>query len=203
MENNPTTEIRNEKTLFALIEKWGEERNFYGENGTTAKHQFLKLIEENGEMAGSIARSRNPIDDIGDQAVVLTHVARLCDVSLLDMTFVFKTKNTGELTSVIDQTLYLHTVYSQIARIILLGDLAYTRKSMLYNMVNSAIYGLHLLALEHGTTLLACMEHSYEEIKDRKGQMVNNVFVKESDVVQDAVENMTDHFVNGEDHAKI
>ena len=62
---------------FELIEKWGEERNFYGEGGATVQSQFCKLAEEMGELAGNIARGRDVTDDIGDYVVVLTHIARL------------------------------------------------------------------------------------------------------------------------------
>lgn len=35
-----------------------------------------------------------------------------------------------------------------------------------------------------GYTVQECLEKAYEDIKDRKGTMINNVFVKESDSVQ-------------------
>ena len=41
---------------------------------------------------------------------------------------------------------------------------------------------LEVLSLQLGLSLLDCVEHSYNEIKDRKGKMVNGVFVKESDL---------------------
>lgn len=36
------------------------------------------------------------------------------------------------------------------------------------------------IAERHNLTLLDCAEHAYNEIKDRKGKMVNGVFVKEA-----------------------
>ena len=35
-----------------------------------------------------------------------------------------------------------------------------------------------------GYTVQECLEKAYEDIKDRKGTMINNVFVKEADGVQ-------------------
>lgn len=35
------------------------------------------------------------------------------------------------------------------------------------------------LAKLNGLSLKECLEHSYNEIKDRKGKMVNRVFIKE------------------------
>lgn len=72
--------------LIELIEKWGEERNFYGEGGATVQSQFVKLMEEAGELAGNIARGRDVRDDIGDLVVVLTHIARLSGTTITECT---------------------------------------------------------------------------------------------------------------------
>ena len=34
----------------------------------------------------------------------------------------------------------------------------------------------------YGFTMLECLEHAYEQIKDRKGKMIDGVFVKEEDL---------------------
>lgn len=39
------------------------------------------------------------------------------------------------------------------------------------------------MATRNGWTLYECLEHSYDEIKDRKGKMINGAFVKESDLI--------------------
>lgn len=39
----------------------------------------------------------------------------------------------------------------------------------------------HLAKLQ-GKTVEECIEHSYNDIKDRKGQFVNGSFIKESDL---------------------
>ena len=97
--------------LVKLVENWGEERNFYHEvDGTTSEKQFLKLVEEVGEIGGNLARGKSIKDDIGDVVVVLIGLAKL-----------------------------------------------------------------------NGLSLKECLEHSYNEIKDRKGKMVNRVFIKEKD----------------------
>lgn len=97
--------------LIQKIEKWGEERNFYGEGGATVQGQFVKLSEEMGEMAGNIARGRDIRDDLGDFIVVLTHIARLS-----------------------------------------------------------------------GTSLTECVRVAYNDIKDRKGEWKNGMFIKETDL---------------------
>ena len=95
--------------LVKLVENWGEERNFYHEkDGTTSEKQFLKLVEEVGEIGGNLARGKSVKDDIGDVVVVLIGLAKL-----------------------------------------------------------------------NGLSLNECLEHSYNEIKDRKGKMVIRVFINE------------------------
>ncbi|RST57655.1 hypothetical protein D5F11_021585 [Siminovitchia terrae] len=41
---------------------------------------------------------------------------------------------------------------------------------------------LTILAMQLGTSIEECAALAYEEIKDRKGKMVNGVFVKEADL---------------------
>lgn len=42
---------------------------------------------------------------------------------------------------------------------------------------------LTVLSLQLGLDIEACIEQAYNEIKDRKGQMIDGVFVKEADLV--------------------
>lgn len=171
--------------LIELTEKWGEERNFYSENGTTPEHQYVKLMEEFGESAASISRGKNPKDDIGDQMVVLTHIARLCGTSLkkerfeipLNAEIVYKE------VSLQQNIMYLSMNYGDLARSIIereaKGNIG------LYNFefaLEKVVTRLGAIASSHKLTLEECLEHSYNEIKDRKGKMVNSTFIKESDL---------------------
>lgn len=91
------------------IVQWHHARNLV--QGATHANQFLKLVEEVGELAGNLARGRDIRDDVGDIMVVLIN---LCE--------------------------------------------------------------------REGITLEECLEEAWEDIKDRKGQMVNGVYVKEEDI---------------------
>lgn len=100
-------------------------KQIYRENGTlgsitiagkiepwfASEKQFLKLVEEVGEIGGNLAIGKSVKDDIGDVVVVLIGLAKL-----------------------------------------------------------------------NGLSLKECLEHSYNEIKDRKWKMVNRVFIKEKDL---------------------
>ena len=45
--------------------------------------------------------------------------------------------------------------------------------------IGDCVVVLTILASQCGMTLEQCMDAAYEEIKDRKGKMVNGIFVKE------------------------
>lgn len=110
VERSKEEEVEAVDTIQA-VEKWATDRNFFGEGGATIQSQFVKLIEEAGELAGNIARGKDCTDDIGDMGVVLINIAKLA-----------------------------------------------------------------------GTDFKTCLAHAYNEIKDRKGQWKNGVFVKETDL---------------------
>ena len=67
---------------FDLIRTWADERGLYDKGDT--KTQYLKLMEEAGEIGRAILKNDEPefIDAIGDMVVVLTNLARLGGVSI-------------------------------------------------------------------------------------------------------------------------
>ena len=88
---------------------WHHNRNLI--EGSTDKDQFLKLLQECGELSDSICKGKDIADDIGDILVVLINIAE-----------------------------------------------------------------------RNNLTLHECLMVAWEDIKDRKGRMVNGVFIKESDL---------------------
>jgi len=95
--------------LVNKIAQWHHDRNLI--DGSTDKDQYMKLIQEAGELSDNICKGRDISDDIGDMMVVLINIA---------------TRNNLSITE--------------------------------------------------------CLEAAYNDIKDRKGRMVDGVFVKESDL---------------------
>jgi NTP pyrophosphatase (non-canonical NTP hydrolase) len=91
-----------------LIRQWATDRNLIA--GSDLKSQFVKLIEEAGELANAIAKHDYAefSDAIGDMVVVLT-----------------------------------------------------------------------IMAAQNGMQIEDCIDGAWHEIKDRKGRMVDNIFVKE------------------------
>lgn len=91
-----------------MIRGWHHDRNLI--EGSSDKDQYLKLIQECGELSDNICKGRDVADDIGDIITVLINIA--------------------------------------------------TRNKL---------------------TLVACLEQAWDDIKDRKGTMVDGIFVKEED----------------------
>ncbi|HET8685199.1 MAG TPA: MazG-like family protein [Methanosarcina sp.] len=67
---------------FDDIRNWARQRNLV--EGSTTDKQFLKLMEEAGELAQGLAKQRPAavIDGIGDMVVVLTILAAQCGVDI-------------------------------------------------------------------------------------------------------------------------
>jgi NTP pyrophosphatase (non-canonical NTP hydrolase) len=67
---------------FDLIRQWAADRNLI--EGATPQAQFVKLMEETGELASGIAKSRidEIKDGIGDSVVVLTILAAQYGVTI-------------------------------------------------------------------------------------------------------------------------
>ena len=70
--------------VYDLIRQWAAERHIY-RNGDT-KTQYVKLLEEAGELARAILKNDKPefIDAIGDMVVVLTNLAALEGLKIED-----------------------------------------------------------------------------------------------------------------------
>ncbi len=95
--------------LESNIVGWHRDRNLI--DGSTDKDQYLKLIQEAGELSDNICKGRDIADDIGDMIVVLINIAE-----------------------------------------------------------------------RNGLSLSTCMEKAWNDIKDRRGRMVDGIFVKEDDL---------------------
>ncbi len=55
-----------------LISRWHQDRNLI--DGSTDKDQYMKLIQEAGELSDSICKGKDIRDDIGDIMVVLINI---------------------------------------------------------------------------------------------------------------------------------
>lgn len=62
------------------------------------------------------------------------------------------------------------------------SGIAKGRPEVIKDGIGDAVVVLTILAAQHGVEIEHCIELAWNEIKDRKGRMVNGVFVKESDL---------------------
>ena len=72
------------KNRFDLIRDWATEKGIY--NSGDSKTQYVKLMEEAGELAKALLDKDEPevIDAIGDMVVVLTNLAKLEGLDIED-----------------------------------------------------------------------------------------------------------------------
>ena len=95
--NRHTENIHNR---FDLIRSWANERGLYDKGDT--KTQYLKLMEEAGELGRAILKNDQDefVDAIGDMVVVLTNLAELGDTSIeycTDEAYKVISKRTGKM----------------------------------------------------------------------------------------------------------
>ena len=177
--------------LIKNIEQWAEDRNLI--DGATPQKQFIKLMEEFGELCSGIAKNKKDVikDSIGDCFVVMVILAKqnhidsvLEKISDLDSSF----EKISDLNS------FQHVFELGIEEIIVetvvsLGMLASELMGQNLEMSTKvdAIFGcpcvsLKLISRKYNLMLTDCVQAAWDEIKDRKGCMIDGVFVKEGDL---------------------
>lgn len=148
------------------VQQWFVDRNLHEANPVK---QFLKLMEESGELFEGIAKDKSELiyDALGDIQVVLIGLDQ-------------QIKN-GAQISANQQELELLLMVSS------LGNIAH----VCHNETKIPLIKADLMFLDsvigtvsfcNGTTAESCLEEAYEVIKDRKGKMIDGVFVKEEDL---------------------
>ena len=85
---------------FDLIRTWADERGLYDKGDT--KTQYLKLMEEAGELGRAILKDDQPevVDAIGDMVVVLTNLSELAGYNIehcIDEAYNVISKRTGKM----------------------------------------------------------------------------------------------------------
>ena len=85
---------------FDLIRDWAEDKGIYAKGDP--KTQYIKLMEEAGEVGRAILKNDKPEiqDGIGDMVVVLTNLAELCDLTIeecVESAYDVISKRTGKM----------------------------------------------------------------------------------------------------------
>lgn len=87
----------------------------------------------------------------------------------------------------IDRNLHTADPFKQLAKVI--EEVGETAAAMCRNKpddikdgIGDGIVTLIILAMQHGLTTEECLAAAWDEIKDRKGKMINGTFIKEEDL---------------------
>lgn len=141
--------------------------------------QGLKLIEETGELVSGYLKGKHEIimDSIGDVAVVVVGYAMMAGVNPEQVFFTEKDDYIPDFGGV---TAWIWMITDSAFQAKVAQDLG-IENSLLANLQNIICY-LDLICRELGYNFVSCFEQAYNEIKDRKGIVVNGSFVKEEDL---------------------
>lgn len=156
-------------TLEENIEQWFIDRNLHEANPVK---QFEKLMEETGELFEGIAKDKPALikDALGDMQVVLIgleqQIKNGAEIEASPQEMELLASSLGELA----QKLHKHIFHSET-------QLPFIRPELL-----SLHSSIHAVAIHNLTTADSCLQLAYNEIKDRKGKMIDGVFVKEADL---------------------
>ncbi len=174
-----------------MVKAWAKER---GLDKVDARTQYTKLIEEQGELAKAIMRNNldgvsSVLDPIGDYQVTLIIYCLIRDIRV----HFWKTVIDSKEFAVENLYMELVSISSEI--------ISNYNKGLVTNEIRSIENTFQLLSLiagKYDTTLEDTLELAYNEIKDRKGRLVNGVFIKEDDFT--SVRGYERGFEDGKNH---
>ena len=152
------------KELKEKVIDWGKARGLYHPtDGATPESQYLKFLTEIGELADALLKQDDAKikDAIGD-----------CMVCLIAKLELEGNKHYSE--ELIEKEIYLyennHKVFN-ISHILSINtDFYHSSQSLAMLLVIEKRLGFYYCE---------CLEIAYNEIKDRKGKMINREFIKE------------------------
>ena len=149
--------------------KWHHDRNLI--DGATDEGQFKKLMSEFGELSDNLAQGACIKDDIGDCAVVLINIAERnkCVGVLLENHLTCLTVDYIDLMSEIHDLGC--TIYNEFDR---------HYKVSINECLIDVWESLKGFANCNDLDFNECLDVAYEDIKDRKGKIINGTFVKEA-----------------------
>ena len=153
------------------VQQWFVDRNLHEANPVK---QFLKLMEESGELFEGIAKDKSELiyDALGDIQVVMIgleqQIKNRAQISAnqQELELLLMVSSLGNIA----QKLYAHICHNETQIPLIKADL------MFLDSVISTV------SFCNGTTAENCLEEAYKVIKDRKGKMIDGVFVKEEDL---------------------
>ena len=163
--------------LIQQIEQWAEDRNLI--HGSTPQKQILKLVEKFGELCSGVAKNKPDVikDSIGDCFVMLTIINAQCRNE--------STEANANQSHLLEPTGHFgaHSIDEALLRAAAkIGNFANKTTPPDDWDVNCLSNYLFLVSKMANLDFWDCVQHAYDQIKDRKGRMIDSVFVKEEDL---------------------
>ncbi|MBN6068770.1 pyrophosphatase [Aggregatibacter actinomycetemcomitans] len=179
------------KELIKNIENWAEERNLI--QGSTPQKQFIKLMEEFGELCAGVSKNNIDMikDSIGDCFIVLIIMNKQADNALLQINIADAIEQDNltneELFADVESKIKDKSKDGLVANLLIeltgsFGELGFSVLSEDYEDFSLLLPYLCLLGAFYRLSIEECVRAAWDEIKDRKGRMINGVFVKEADL---------------------
>lgn len=155
--------------LITNVQQWSIDR---GLDKADSKKQMLKLYEEFGELASGLAKGNKEVvkDSIGDVVIVLIILAQQQGIkTIADLHYGNSVSDIMLMTSTLIGTLSYH----------ILND---HQEFMFYNIIQMIVASTELIVKGQGLDFEDCLSQAWNEIKDRKGKLIDGVWVKEEDL---------------------
>lgn len=158
-------------TLHEKVEQWFISRNLHEANPVK---QFQKLMEEAGELYDGIAKGKPDLtkDALGDMQIVLIGIEQQLKngaqikASPQDMELLLLASSLGSMA----QKIHKHIMHNETQTPLVRPELVSLHSS------------IHAIAIHNLTTANDCLALAYDEIKDRKGKLIDGIWVKEEDL---------------------
>ena len=166
------------------IYKWSNDKNMF--TNSTATAQWYKCVSELGELADAIVKddADGQVDAIGDIAVCAANVAYCCGFNAAHVAKSIDNviSEISEELGVLDRIDGVDIVYNV--------NIDYKIRRLMHSVRCQVIsegeceilfHNLACVSIALGHDLLTCMDHAWNEIKDRKGFFSKSgAFIKET-----------------------
>lgn len=156
--------------LITNVQQWSIDR---GLDKADSKKQMLKLYEEFGELASGLAKGNKEVvkDSIGDVIVVLIILAQQQGLEKIsDFNIICNHLQESDLMPQASETIGLISL--RVRR----------TKSKVEEPIVRLISYLRTIAKYENLKFEDCLSQAWNEIKDRKGKLIDGVWVKEEDL---------------------
>ena len=174
----------NTQSFYRQLQEWGIREK-------DAEEQELELMAADRKTSEKVSEpTRTPIllDDESEPAppsslakqleqLILQHTQAMQSESVTSRIKQWATERNLHTADPHKQMLKLGEEYGELCRSLAVRDMA-----QVIDAIGDMYVVLTVLSLQLGLDVEECIERAYEEIKDRKGQMIDGIFVKETDM---------------------